>query len=114
MGLSSALHADGIETSFAIQESVEVPELAALIVSIGTGLGGVAAVLSAYLRRHQDKSILMERGGTRYELKGMSVDEMKVCSTGCYARRSRNSAARNTSTAASLVRTMTSTFPKDP
>lgn len=77
MGLSSALRADGIETSFAIQESVEVPDLAALIVSVGTGLGGVAAVLSAYLRRHQDKSVLVERDGRRYELKGMSVGEIE-------------------------------------
>lgn len=77
MELSSALRADGIKTSFVIQESVEVPDLAALVVSIGTGLGGVAAVLSAYLRRHQDKSILMARDGTRYELKGMSVIEME-------------------------------------
>lgn len=77
MRLSNALRADGIQTSFAIQESVEVPDLAALIVSIGTGLGGVAAVLSAYLRRHQDKSILIDRDGTRYELKGLSVDEME-------------------------------------
>ena len=78
MALSTALRADGIKTSFAIQESVEVPDLAALIVSIGTGLGGVAAVLSSYLRRHQDKAILFERDGTRYELKGMSPDEMKT------------------------------------
>lgn len=78
MALSTALRANGITTSFAIQESVEVPDLAALVVSIGTGLGGVAAVLSSYLRRHQDKAILFEGDGTRYELKGMSQDEMKT------------------------------------
>lgn len=78
MALSTALRTANIQTSFAIQESVEVPDLAALVVSIGTGLGGVAAVLSAYLRRHQDKAILMERDGTRYELKGMSPDEMET------------------------------------
>lgn len=77
MALSGALRADGIKTMFAIQESAEVPDLAALVVSIGTGLGGVAAVLSSYLRRHQDKSFLMERDGTRYELKGMSPNEME-------------------------------------
>jgi hypothetical protein len=76
--LSNALRTNGVRTSFGIQESVEVPDLAALVVSIGTGLGGVAAVLSSYLRRHQDKAILMERDGTRYELKGMSPDEMET------------------------------------
>ena len=77
MSLSRSLRAEGIKSSFSIQESIEVPELAALVVSIGTGLGGVAAVLSAYLRRHQDKAILVERDGTRYELKGMRPDEME-------------------------------------
>lgn len=77
MSLSNALRAEGIKTSFAIQESVEVSELAALVVSIGTGLGGVAAVLSTYLRRHQDRAILVERDGTRYELRGMDSGEME-------------------------------------
>lgn len=35
-------------------------------------------MLSPYLRRHQDKAILMERDGTRYELKGMSPDQMET------------------------------------
>lgn len=78
IALDGALQADRIVASFAIQESAEVSDLAALVVSIGTGLGGVAAVLSSYLRRHQDKAILMERDGTRYELKGMSPDEMEA------------------------------------
>lgn len=75
--LSASLRAEGIETSFAIQESAEISGLAALVVSIGTGLGGVAAVLSAYVRRHQDKALLVERDGTRYELKGMSSEEVE-------------------------------------
>ncbi|WP_147381599.1 effector-associated constant component EACC1 [Nocardioides immobilis] len=77
MSLSTSLRAEGIKTTFSIQESIEVSELAALVVSIGTGLGGVAAVLSTYLRRHQDKAILVERDGTRYELKGLDPDEME-------------------------------------
>lgn len=76
MTLSQALRTDGITVKSAPQASVAVPDLAALVVSIGTGLGGVAAVLSAYLRRHQDRAVLMERDGTRYELRGMSPDEM--------------------------------------
>lgn len=78
MALSAALRTDGIKTSFAIQESVEIPDLAALVVSIGTGLGGVAAALSSYLRRHQDRAILIQRDGTQYELKGMSSVEMET------------------------------------
>lgn len=78
MALSNSLRTGGVSTSFGIQEAVEVSDLAALVVSIGTGLGGVSAVLSSYLRRHQDKAILMERDGTRCELKGMSPDEMET------------------------------------
>ena len=77
MALSSAFRAEGITIKPSPQASVGVPDLAALVVSIGTGLGGVAAILNAYLRRHQDKAILIERDGTKYELKGMSPDEME-------------------------------------
>jgi uncharacterized membrane protein YjgN (DUF898 family) len=75
--LSNALRAGNIEARSSVQASVETTELVALVVSIGTGLGGVAAVLSAWLRRHQDKSILVERDGSRYELRGMSVEAME-------------------------------------
>ncbi len=74
--LSREFEEAGVSTSFSIQASVDVPDLVALVVSIGTGLGGVAAVLSSHLRRHQDKALLMERDGTRYELKGMSPEKM--------------------------------------
>lgn len=76
IAVSGALRAEGITIKPVPQASAGIPDLVALAVSIGTGLGGVAAVLSAYLRRHQDKAFIMERDGTRYELRGMSPDDM--------------------------------------
>lgn len=52
-----------------------VPELVALFASVAGGLHGAAAVLNAFFQRHQGRAVLMERDGTRYELKGMSPTE---------------------------------------
>lgn len=77
MELNRAFASAGLDTSFSIQASAGVSDLVPLIVSIGTGLGGAAAVLSAWVRRHQDRAVLMQRDGTSFEVKGMSPAEVE-------------------------------------
>lgn len=76
--LQQMLKAEGIFGGVAIQESADIPELAALFASFAGGLTGVAAVLRAFFGRHKNRSILVERGGTSYQLKGMSQKDMEA------------------------------------
>jgi hypothetical protein len=79
MELYEQFKAEGVPLSYLIEESAEVRELATLVVGFAGGVGGMAglaAVLNAFFRRHQNKSVLMERDGTRVEVKGMSPQQM--------------------------------------
>jgi hypothetical protein len=75
--LAGLMKGEGVFEGFAVQESADIPALAAIVASIAGGLGGVAAVLNAFFKRHQHRAVLFERDGTRYELKGMSQADMK-------------------------------------
>jgi hypothetical protein len=75
--LQQMLSAEGVDQTPLFYATGGIPGFAMYLASIAGGLGGLAAVLNAFFRRHQHKAVLMERDGTRYELKGMSPDEMR-------------------------------------
>ena len=73
--LQEMLEAEGVYDT-RMHYAGNVPPLVEIFASIAGSLGALAAVLSAFFRRHQDRAVLIERDGTRYELKGMGVAEM--------------------------------------
>lgn len=72
------LREEGIHAGVVIQESAEIQQLTPFIASIAGGLGGLAAVLRTWFRRHQDRSIAFTYDGNEYELKGMSEADMEA------------------------------------
>lgn len=60
-----------------ILEHAAGPELIVLAGSFAGGLGGLAAVLTAYFHRNRHKSITFSAGDESMELKGYSDDEAK-------------------------------------
>ena len=75
--LVAAFCAEGFEIGPVPTASSVQAQLAVFAVLAGGGsLGGMAAVLRAFFNRHQHRSLLVERDGTRHEMKGMSQRDM--------------------------------------
>lgn len=70
--LANDIEAEGLRVGPVPMASAGPAELAAFAVATGGALTGLAAVLRAFLSRHQHKAVVFEQNGTRYEVRGMS------------------------------------------
>lgn len=77
MEIAHELRSEEVLLGTPITASASASDLTVLVASIGGGLGGVAAVITAVASRHRHRSVrLMSRDGGAVELTGISSEEM--------------------------------------
>lgn len=79
--LKSDLEASGYKTSWGLEHSLGVEDLIIGIASVATaagGLGGLAAVLSAFFHKNQHRSITLKSGEDEITLTGLPSGETKA------------------------------------
>jgi hypothetical protein len=67
------LDAEGLYKGELLEESASLPPLSEFFVAVG-GLGGLAAVLTAFWHRHDGKSFTIAHEGKPIDIKGYSED----------------------------------------
>lgn len=74
--LQALMEEEGVFESRGLEHAAG-PELAILIAAFGTagGLHGLAAVLNAWFRRNEHKSVTLTRGDETHDMKGLSKRE---------------------------------------